>query len=122
MILKRIAAIAFALAFLMAIVLFTRIGSEYISVAIAKPLFLTFGAIGLVLNFLSFRFGKHSEEFSFFFWLGTIIVFLGLTFTIMHWPFSMIILLTGFAVLGFSFIYTPPAKKSSSEENDLLDN
>lgn len=122
MILKRIAAICFALAFLMAIVLFTGTGSQYISRLNAKFIFLAAGAIGLLLNLLSFRYGKHDANFNFFYWLGSIILFIGLTFMIMHWPFGMFIVIGGMATVGISFFVQPKIYNEEVKNDDLLDN
>lgn len=121
MVLKRIAAICFALAFLMAIVMFTGTGSDLISRGSAKIIFLAAGAIGLLLNLLSFRFGKQSPNFNFFYWAGSIVLFFGLTFRIMHWPFSFYIIIAGLLIVGISFFYNPKIDEDSSAKDDLLD-
>lgn len=122
MIMKRISSIAFALAFLMAIVLFTGMGREIVSVSIAKYLFILFGAIGLILNLVSFEQGKHSPIYNLVFWLSSILIFIGFVFKIQHWPFSTIILLVGITALGATFFI--PSKKDETQQKDenLLDN
>lgn len=122
MILKRIAAICFALAFLMAIVLFTGTGSQYIPRLIAKFIFLAAGASGLMLNLLSFRFGKHDISFNFFYWLGSIVLFIGLTFMILHWPYGMYLVMGGMAIVGLSFFVNPKIMNDDAKNEDLLDN
>ena len=66
MLFKRIAAICFTLAFLMAIILFAGIGAQNIPRLIAEFLFLGFGALVLNLILLSlginFRFKNSSDE------------------------------------------------------------
>jgi serine phosphatase RsbU (regulator of sigma subunit) len=66
MLFKRIAAICFTLAFLMAIILFTGIGAQNIPRLIAEFLFLGFGALVLNLILLSlginFRFKNSSDK------------------------------------------------------------
>jgi len=121
MILKRIAAICFAIAFLMAIVMFTGVGSDMISRSLAKLIFLIVGACGLLLNLFSFRYGKHRAEFNFFYWLGSLILFTGLTFMIMHWPYGFMIVLAGMATVGISFFYNPQIDENEKRD-DLLDN
>jgi len=121
MILKRIAAVCFAIAFLMAIVIFTGTGLEYISRGTAKIIFLCVGALGLLLNLFSFRYGKQNEGFNFFYWLGSIILFIGLTFQMMNWPFSFYIIIAGLLVIGISFFYNPNPDDDNSAKNDLLD-
>jgi len=119
--LKKIAGIAFGVAFLMAIVLFTGNGRSYISISTAKIIFIISGAIGLFLNLLSFRSGKNGSVFSFFYWAGSLIVFLGLVFLLMRWPYGYYILIGGMAVLGVSFILPEKIITSQKAESDLLD-
>lgn len=122
MLLKRIAAICFALAFLMAIVLFAGYGRTLISTGVARILFLIFGASGLLLNLLSFRFGKHDAGFNLVYWFGSIILFVGLVFMMMHWPFGFYILLAGLFTVGISFLL-PSGLVDKEEKNDeILDN
>jgi len=121
MILKRIAGICFGVSFLMAIVLFTNIGANLIPKSIAKLVFLIVGASALLLNLLSFRFGKHDANFNFFYWLGSLIVFIGLAAMIMHLSYAFYIIIGGMTIVGVSFIYTPKIDGSTSEKSDLLD-
>ena len=120
MILKRIAAICFALSFIMAIALFTDLGSGIISRITARSFFLIFGAAALILNLLSFRYGKHPAGFNFLYWLGSIVVFIGLTFILFHWPYGYYIILAGMGTVGLSFFYRPNLD-DVQENDDLLD-
>ena len=119
--LKKIAGVAFGIAFLMAIVLFTGNGRSYISIPVAKMVFIIAGAIGLFLNLLSFRNGKNGSVFSFFYWAGSLIVFLGLIFLLMHWPYGYYIVIAGMAVLGVSFILPEKLMAEPKNDSDLLD-
>ena len=121
MILKRIAGICFGVSFLMAIVLFTNIGIGIFPKSVAKIIFLIVGSIALLLNLLSFRFGKHDANFNFFYWLGSVIVFIGLIFLLMYWPFPYYVIIGGMAIVGFSFIYNPKIDGTNSDKSDLLD-
>lgn len=119
--LKKIAGVAFGIAFLMAIVLFTGNGRSYISIPVAKMIFIIAGAIGLFLNLLSFRTGKNGSVFSFLYWAGSLIVFLGLIFLLMHWPYGYYIVIAGMAVLGISFIVPEKIIEQGKNDSDLLD-
>ena len=119
--LKKIASVAFGIAFLMAIVLFTGNGRSYISIQVEKMMFIIAGAIGLFLNLLSFRTGKNGSVFSFFYWAGSLIVFLGLIFLLMHWPYGYYIVIAGMAVLGISFIVPEKIIEQGKNDSDLLD-
>lgn len=121
MILKKIAGGMFVIAFLMAVLLFTNIGSGILPKSTAKFIFLISGALAFLLNLISFRHGKHSAEFNLIFWIGSIFVFVGLVFKIMHWPYSTYILLGGLGIVGVSYIYNPSFEKDNAVENDLLD-
>jgi drug/metabolite transporter (DMT)-like permease len=119
--LKKIASVAFGIAFLMAIVLFTGNGRSYISIPVAKMIFIIAGAIVLFLNLLSFRTGKNGSVFSFLYWAGSLIVFLGLIFLLMHWPYGYYIVIAGMAVLGISFIVPEKIIEQGKNDSDLLD-
>ncbi len=104
----------------MAIVLFTGYGREFIPIYIAKILFLIFGAIAFILNLVSFKSGKHEKTFNLFYWIGSIVLFIGLSFKILHWPFSILILLIGGRILGISFLL-PNKTKKVKKDSELLD-
>jgi hypothetical protein len=120
MMIKKFAGFCFGIAFLMAIVLFTGTGSQFISISLAKYIFMISGAIGLLLNLLSFKSGKHSPVFNFLYWSGSIILFVGLTFVLMRWPYGFYIIVTGMGVLGISFII-PESIIKEDKNTDLLD-
>ena len=118
---KRIAGVAFALSFLMAIVLFADVGHQYISLITAKYTFISAGAVALLFNLLSFESGKHNPVFSFVYWVGSLIVFTGLVFFIMRWPFGVYILTGGLVILGGSLLLSPNRKEMDKSSDDLLD-
>lgn len=119
---KRIAGVSFAVSFLMAIVLFGNIGRAYISPLTAKYVFIGAGAVALLFNLLSFEAGKHNPIFSFVYWAGSLIVFIGLVFFIMRWPYGMYILIGGLVILGASLLLSPQRKAVDKSKDDLLDN
>ncbi len=118
---KKISGIAFALSFLMAIVLFTGYGRAYVSIEMAKIIFLSSGAIALFMNILSYKTGKHEQTFNLFYWIGSIVLFLGFAFKILHWPMASIIILIGAFILGVAFLL-PNKVKKKQKDDDLLDN
>lgn len=123
MILKRLAGIFFAIAFIMALVLFAGVGRQYIPIYTARIIFMVSGAIGLVLNLFSFQSGKHSPIFNLLYWSGTIVTFTGLVFMQMHWPNGYYILVSGVIIIGASFIVPESTKLDSKEDQeDILDN
>lgn len=121
MILKKLAAFFFALAFLMAIVLFTNVGRAYISLDVARIIFMSSGAIALLLNLFSFQSGKSTPLFNFLYWIGSILVFVGLVFYIMHWPYGIYVLIAGLGVTGLSFILPESLVNKAEDNEDILD-
>lgn len=119
--LKKIAGLCFGIAFLMAIVLFTGNGRSYISSSTAKTIFIISGAIGLFLNLLSFKSGKNNIVFSFIYWAGSLITFIGLIFYMMHWPYGYYIIISGMGILGISFFIPEKFINEKKNESDLLD-
>ena len=121
--LKRLAGLAFAISFLMAIVLFTRTGTQYISFITAKYVFIISGAIALFLNLINFQASKHNPIYSLTYWSGSIVLFVGLIFFLMRWPYGFYIIITGLAITGLSFLIPADAKIEKNEsDRDILDN
>lgn len=117
-ILKRIASIAFALSFIMAINIFGGIGREYLSLQHARILFMVFGAIALLLNLLSFQTGKNSAVFNFLYWAGSIVAFIGLLFHQFHLPYSLVIIICGMGILGVSFVLPEGLERMENKKDD----
>ena len=120
MILKKIAGIAFIISFLMAIVIFTGYGSQFISFRNAKSVFLITGAAGLLLNLFSFPKGKGSLTYNFIYWIGSVFIFIGLTFKILHYPYSTPIIIFGMAVFTVSF-FIPADKAERQKSSEIID-
>lgn len=120
MLLKKISGLSFAVAFVMAIVLFTNIGRDYIPVYIAKYIFITSGAIGLVTNLIGFQNNNSSPLYNFLFWAGSLILFFGLIFLLMRWPYGFYIIVFGLFVVGASFIL-PESLLKKKDDSELLD-
>ena len=118
---KKIASVCFGLAFLMSIVIFTGYGSSWISIPVAKTFFLVLGGLALILNLISYRFGKNDPSFSLFYWLGTVVLFIGLIHMILHWPFAYYILTAGMLMVGISFFIPKGTIEPTQSDNELLD-
>ena len=121
MIIKRIASVCFAIAFLMAIVLFARVGYEYISIPTARIVFMVAGAAALILNLFSFQSGKHNPTFNLVFWFGSLVLFIGLVFQFMYWPYHKYIVIAGLGITGISFFLSPSLISGKSDNSDVLD-
>lgn len=120
--LKKISGLFFGLSFLMAIFLFTEIGRDYISTPLATNLFLFFGAIAFVLNLIGYRNGKQDPGFNLFYWIGSILILIGLMFKMMHWPFSEYMLIGGLVLAGLSFFLPKNLLDKQNKDDELLDN
>ena len=120
-IIKRIAGLAFGLAFIMALVIFGGVGRQYISVPTARIIFMACGAIGLVLNLMTFQSGKNSPLFNFLYWIGSIVLFVGLIFLQMHFPYGFYIIVAGLTILGLSFVLPPSLLEKDEKREDVLD-
>jgi hypothetical protein len=121
MLVKRIASICFAVAFLMAIVLFANVGTKFIPIPIARIIFMVAGACGLVLNLFSFQSNKRNPVFTLVYWLGSLILFTGLIFQLQHWPYHKIIVLVGLGMTGLSFFLSPTLLTGEPDNSDILD-
>lgn len=117
---KKISGVAFAIAFLMALVLFANVGRQYISIYTAKMIFIAAGAIGLFLNLLTFKTGKNSPIFNFSYWIGSIVLFIGLIFLQFRFPYGYYIIIAGLVILGLSF-FLPSSPSKKQEDSDILD-
>ncbi|MES2588384.1 MAG: hypothetical protein V4622_05335 [Bacteroidota bacterium] len=118
MIYKRIASICFAIAFILAIGVFTNYLSVFISKTNAKYGIIVFGGIALLMNLLAFRYDSKSEN-NLIFWAGTVIIFIGLIFKIQNNSLNQFILIGGMLVVGLSYFYNPLSKDKKND--DLLD-
>lgn len=119
-ILKKIAAVAFAIAFLMGINLFLGYGRSIIPVQTARYIFIAAGAIGLVFNLMSFDSGKQNPILNFTYWAASIVIFTGLIAQLMHWPYAKQIILGGMIIMGISF-FLKSDKTDSDGDQEILD-
>ena len=117
---RKISSLAFAVSFAMAIVLFTDFGRGLITFKTATNVFIISGAIGLVLNLLTFQSGKYNPIYNFVFWGGSIILFVGMVFILLRLPYGFYIIITGMAVLGGSFFLPASLTDAKPKNPDLL--
>lgn len=120
-ILKGASAIAFAISFIMAMNLFGEIGRSIIPLQTARIIFIASGGVAMILNLVTFQSGKFHPAYNLMYWLGSIVVFLGLVAFLMNWPYAKTILIGGMIVVGISF-FLPKGLSEKKEKNpDLLD-
>lgn len=121
MLIKRITSICFAIAFMMALVLFANVGTNYIPVPVARIIFMVSGAIGLILNLFSFQSNKQNPVFTLVYWLGSLILFTGLIFQFNHWPYNQLIVMVGLGITGISFFLSPTLLSGKPDNSDIID-
>ncbi|MCH2223374.1 MAG: hypothetical protein MK066_01300 [Crocinitomicaceae bacterium] len=119
-VLKKIAAIAFAVAFLTGINLFLGYGRSYIPIITAQYIFMIAGAVGLVFNLMSFDAEKKNPILNFTYWTASIVIFSGLFAQLMHWPYSKQIILGGMIIMGISF-FLKSDDSSPNDDSEILD-
>lgn len=119
---KTVAGLAFAIAFLMAVIIFGNIGRTYIAVPTAKIIFISTGGVALVLNLITFQAGKFHPIYNLTYWLGSTIIFVGLIFNIMHWPYAIYILMAGMLGVAISFFLPKSMIEKQPQDSELLDN
>jgi hypothetical protein len=119
MIFKRLGSVCFAIAFLLAIVVFTSYGAKMIPREIAKIGMIIFGGIALLMNLISFRFDKSSENNPVY-WIGSVGIFVGLILKMNHLIYNEFVLIAGIFIVGLSFFYNPFAKNNSTQKDDEL--
>lgn len=120
-ILKSIGGISFAVAFILAVRIFGDIGRQYISLEIARYLFIGFGGLGLVLNLVTFQTGKYHPVYNLTYWGGSIIVFVGLILNFIRSPYAFYILIAGMITVGVSFFLPKRFVEPKGGNPDLLD-
>tara|TARA_B100000508_G_scaffold140085_1_gene139944 strand:- start:33269 stop:33643 length:375 start_codon:yes stop_codon:yes gene_type:complete len=83
---------------------------------------IAFGILGFISSILSNFFDKRKRKInkmqSIIFYVGMILVFAGLMFRFMHWPFQRILLFAGIGVSTISFFIPKPKEETKDE---LLD-
>lgn len=120
-ILKGIGGACFVIAFILTANIFGGIGREYISLEIARYLFIGFGGLGLVLNFVTFQTGKYHPVYNLTYWGGAIVTFIGLILNFVHWQYSRYILIAGLLIVGVSFFLPKKWVEPKGSNPDLLD-
>lgn len=118
---RKIAGAAFGVSFLMAIMLFTDYRIQFLGTYTIKMAFIISGGIGLLLNLLTFQSGKNHSIYNLLYWSGSIVLFIGMVFLLMRWPYGYYIIVVGLIVLGGSFILPSKFVEHKPEDSGLLD-
>ena len=120
-ILKSIGGACFLIAFILAVNIFGNIGRSYLSLQMARYLFIGFGGLGLVLNLVTFQTGKYHPVYNLTYWGGAIVTFIGLIFNFMRWQYSRYILIAGLLIVGISFFLPKKWVEPKESNPELLD-
>lgn len=119
--LKSVSTILFFAGFLCAILLITH--KTFGFDAVLKIGFYVGGGLGLILNLYLARPGQpEAKDFNLLFWIGTVLIYLGLLFRLLYLPFDTYIIIGGVGVTGVSYFYNPFAQDSEADNEELLDN
>ncbi len=116
--LKRIASIVYAIAFGCAFLLL--INRTYGFGNFIRITFYISGAAGLIMNFIIARLDETKSEFNLLFWLGSLLLFLGLVAKTYYLPFDLYFVFGGMGLTGISYFFNPFSKESK-DESELLD-
>lgn len=115
---KHISNILFALAFLCAILMLS--GKTFGYKTIIHAIFFISGACALILSLLAARSDNYKGDFNVIFWIGSLLVFIGLLMKTFYVPFDTYVIIGGVAVSGLSFFINPFQSKHDNDE-ELLD-
>lgn len=118
--LKIISGISFFLAMLCAVVLLTNISVPFSKTYLIYGV-IGLGAFGVIINLLNVQQSKHNILYSIVYWLSCLILIFGITFRIMHWPFSNIALIVGVSGLLVSMFLPKTKVENKNENKELLD-
>lgn len=114
---KRISSLLFGIAFICAIFMLT--GRTFGFGKLINPVFYISGAGGLITSLLAARQEAYKGDFNLLFWIGSLVVFIGLLFKTMYLPYHTYILIGGMAITGLSYFISPFENEGKDEE--LLD-
>jgi hypothetical protein len=84
-----------------------------------RILFISFGALGIVLNLLQVK-EEGLENSNILHWIGSLIIFIGLIGKALHFQSFFFLIFIGLGVTGISYFYNPFSKKDNSN-TDILD-
>ena len=119
--LRKIAGGFFGLSFLMAVLLFTDFSVTFLTFYQAKMIFMISGALGLFLNLITFQTGKFHPIYNLLYWSGSIVLFIGMVFLLMRWPYGYYIIVSGLVITGTSFILPTRFIENAPKDSGLLD-
>lgn len=83
--------------------------------------FYIFGAIALLISFINSKMNADKSEFNILFWMGSLILFIGLVLKTLHLQFYLYVVILGMAFTAISYFFNPNGI-SGKKDDSLLDN
>jgi hypothetical protein len=118
--LKLIGGLCYLISFFFAASLFLNINIG-MSGGMTLVIFLFLGALGFLFNLVSYSKDKYGNPMSnLTYWLGSFFVFAGLVFKMLHFPFSISLIIIGAAIL-FVSIFFLRKRANKKDDNEILD-
>lgn len=115
---KQISNLSFGISFICAIFMLTDRTYGFRS-QIHIVFFIT-GALGLILSLVASRLDSYKDDFNVLFWLGNLILFIGLVLKTYYLPYSTVMMLVGMAISFLSYFFNPFDNKPEADD-ELLD-
>lgn len=116
--LKTISNLLFAVAFICAAMMLTNRVYGYRS--LFQLIFLVSGALALIISLISSRLDAYREDFNVIFWIGNVIVFIGLVLR-NYSAWWIYVFIGGMAITALSYFIDPFSRKKNEQDDDLLD-
>lgn len=82
--------------------------------------FYLFGAAALIVGFFNAK-NDEKQAFNPLFWIGTLVLFIGLVIKTSNLPYAYFVLIAGGFITGASYMFNPFTSKVD-DDSDLLDN
>lgn len=120
-IIRRLSQVLFALAFVLIFSVFFNVSIPFLTQNQVFIGIILLGALAQVLNLINAEDSKDNTTYTIVYWIGAIVVLIGLGFKLLHWPGALILIIAGLAILLFSLLM-PKKKKKQTDDSDILDN
>lgn len=115
---KQISNLLFAVAFVGALLMLT--DRTYGYRTLIQSIFYLTGACALILSLVASRMDSYKDDFNVLFWIGSLIVFIGLILKTYYLPFHTYVTIGGMGISALSFFVNPFQSKRDTDD-ELLD-
>lgn len=117
---KQLSNLAFGIAFICAVFMIT--GKTYGYRSQVHITFFVAGALGLILSLIASRMESYKDDFNVLFWIGNLMLFIGLILKTYYLPHSTLVMIIGMSVSGLSYFFNPFDNSKPEADDELLDN